>query len=229
MEASVRYRTRWTGLVLGLATTGALLAVGLAGCGGSAKATGGATPGGAPSGSQQQLQAYISCLNSHGVKIAAPSGRPTAFPSRSGGFPGFAGRSGRPTDRPTVRPSGGRSGFPGGGGGFGGGGGGGGFGGGIFGANGQPPAGVDPATWQAAQQACASVQPSFGGARGGRGGADSGANAAYLNCLRDHGAIPSSGPATSLNTADPAVAAALNTCAPLWPSGGPNPGSSPTG
>jgi hypothetical protein len=88
---------------------------------------------------------------------------------------------------------------------------------------------VDQATWQAAQQACASVQPSFGGgvARGGR--ADNGANAAYLNCLRDHGAVPSSGPATRLNTADPAVAAAVTACAPLRPSGGPNPASSPTG
>jgi hypothetical protein len=225
MEATVRYRTRMTGLVLGLATTGAVLALGLAGCGGSAKATTGATPGGAPSGGQQQLQAYVSCLNQHGVKITLPTGRPTAFPSRSG-FPGGGGRfTARPTVRPSgVRPSGARSGFPGGG--FGGGGGG--FGN-IFGANGQPPAGVDQATWQAAQQACASVQPSFGagGARGG-GRADNGANAAYLNCLRDHGAIPSSGPTTQFNTADPAVAAAMTACAPLKPTGGPNPGASST-
>ncbi|HEY2673629.1 MAG TPA: hypothetical protein VGJ07_25095 [Rugosimonospora sp.] len=206
-----------TGLVLGLATTGALLAVGLAGCGGGSKPTSGATPGGAPSGGQQQLQAYVSCLNQHGVNVTLPSGRPSGFPS------GF-NRSGRPTARPTVRPSGARSGFPGGG--FGGGGFGG--GGGIFGNGGQPPAGVSQATWQAAQQACASVQPSFGGGRGGAG-ADNGANAAYLNCLRDHGALPSSGPATRLNTADPSIASALKTCEPLRPSGGPNPASTPSG
>lgn len=210
-----------TGLVLGLATTGALLAAGLAGCGGGSKPAGGATPGGAPSGGQQ-LQAYVSCLNQHGVKINLPSGRPSGFPS------GF-NRSGRPTARPTVRPSGARSGFPRpGGGGFRGGAGGG-FFGGIFGNGGQPPAGVSQATWQAARQACASVAPSFGaGGRGGFGGRDNGANAAYLNCLRDHGAIPSSGPARQFNTADPAVASALKTCAPLRPTGGPNPAPSST-
>ena len=213
------YRTRMTGLVLGLAATGALLAAGLAGCGGSAKATTAATPASAPSG-QQQLQAYVSCLNQHGVKITLPSGRPSAFPSRSR-------PTARPTDRPTVRPSAGRSGFPGGG--FGGPGGFGGAGGlgGLFGNNGQAPAGVDQATWQAAQQACASTRPSLGaGGFGGRG--DNGANAAYLNCLRDHGVTASTGPGR-LNTADPAMAAAIKTCEPLRPTGAPNPASSPTG
>ncbi|GIH18247.1 hypothetical protein Raf01_64190 [Rugosimonospora africana] len=207
-----------TGLVLGLATTGALLAAGLAGCGGGSKPASGATPGGAPSGGQQQLQAYISCLNQHGVHITLPSGRPSGFPS------GF-NRSGRPTARPTVRPSGARSGFPRGGNGAGGGFGGG-FGG-IFGNGGQPPTGVSQATWEAAQQACASVEPSFGaGGRGGFRGGDNGANAAYLNCLREHGAVPSSGPVGRLNTADPAIAAAVKTCEPLRPTGQPNPGSS---
>jgi hypothetical protein len=197
-----------------LATTGALLAAGLAGCGGGSKPASGPTPSGAPSAGQQQLQAYVSCLNQHGVKISLPSGRPSAFPS------GF-NRSRRPTARPTARPTVRPSGFPGaGGGGFGGG-----FGG-IFGSGDQPPAGVSAATWQAAQQACASVRPSFGSGRGGFRGGDNGANAAYLNCLRDHGAIPSSGPAGRFDTADPAIASALKTCAPLRPSGGPNPAPS---
>jgi hypothetical protein len=196
------------GLVLGLATTGALIAAGLAGCGGSsAKANGGA-PSAAPSG-QQELQAYVTCLRQHGVTIDLPSGRPSAFPSRFGG-----------SGRPSARPSGDRSRAPGAG--FGGGGGGG-FGG-IFGNNGQPPAGVDQATWDAAQQACASVRPSFGA--GGGAARDNGAAAAYLNCLRDHGLVASGGP-NRLNTADPAAAAAIQACAPLRPSFGPAP--SPTG
>ncbi len=201
----MRYRTRVAGLVLGLATTGALLASGLAGCGGGSRAASGPTPGGAPGAGQQQLQAYVRCLDQHGVKISLPSGRPTAFPS------GFD-RSRRPPARPTVRPSGflsaGRGGF-----------------GGIFGNGGRPPAGVSQATWQAAQHACAPVRPSFGG-RGGFRGGDNGANAAYLNCLRDHGAIPPSGPVSRFDTADPAIDSALKTCAPLRPSGGPAPAAS---
>ena len=103
----------------------------------------------------------------------------------------------RPSDRPSgVRPSG--RGF----------GGGGGFGGG-FGPS--APPGVDQGTWDAAQQACASVRPSFG-QRGGGGSAFQ----AYRSCLRDHGVSPSNGP--DLNSADPAVAAAMATCAPLRPS-----------
>ncbi len=197
----MRYRTRMAGLVLGLATTGALIAAGLAGCGGSGAKANGAAPAAVPSG-QQALQAYVTCLRQHGVNIELPSGRPTAFPSRFGG-----------SGRPTARPSGDRSRGPGGnGGGF----------GGIFGNNGQPPAGVDQATWDAARQACASVRPSFGGGAG----RDNGATAAYLNCLRDHGLIPSGGP-NRLNTADPAAAAAMQACAPLRPSFGPAP--SPTG
>jgi len=100
----------------------------------------------------------------------------------------------RPSDRPSgVRPSG--RGF----------GGGGGFGGG-FGPS--APPGVDQGTWDAAQQACASVRPSFGQRGGGS------AFQAYRSCLRDHGVTASNGPEDS---ADPAVAAAMATCAPLRP------------
>lgn len=213
----VRVRTRMAGLVLGLATTGALLAAGIAGCGG---AKGTASPNsaasGAPTGVQQELQAYVTCLQQHGVTISLPSGRPSGFPS---GFRG--GASGRPTARPSTDRSRGT------GGGFGGGGGAG-FGGAgglgaIFGNNGQPPSGVDQATWTAAQQACASTRPSFGPGNGFGGGArgDNGANAAYLNCLRDHGVTASNGPGR-FNTADPAVASAMQACAPLRPTAAPS-------
>jgi len=212
----VRVRKRMAGLVLGLAVTGALLAAGLAGCGGGAKANtanNAAATGAASGGVQQELQAYVSCLRQHGVNIDLPSGRPDAFPSRARG-------SGRPTAFPSADRSRGA------GGGFGGGGGAGGFGA-IFGNNGQPPAGVDQATWDSAQQACASTRPSFGPGGGGAfGGRDNGANAAYLNCLRDHGLSASAGP-NRFNSADPAVAAAMQACAPLRPTGGPAP--SPTG
>jgi hypothetical protein len=186
-------RKRLVGLSLGLATAGVLLAAGLAGCGGSnATASSTPTPGATPSG-QQALAAYVSCLQQHGVNIQLPSGRPSGFPS------GF-----RPSDRPTARPTADRSPGAGGLGGF----------GGLLGNNGQPPAGVDQATWDAAQQACASVRPSLGA--GGRR-RDNGANAAYLNCLRDHGLTASAG-VGRLNTADPTIAAAIQACAPLRPS-----------
>ncbi len=190
------------GLVLGLTASGALIATALAGCGGS-----GAKPAADPQARASQgnaFAAYISCLDQHGVHLTVPSGfdrsgRPGVNPSRS-----------RSTDRPTVRPSADRSRFPGGfpGGGVPGGGvPGGGFGG-LIGSI--APSGVDQATWQAAQQACASVRPSFGG--GFRG--DNGANAAYRNCLQNHGVT---GPMTNLNTADSKIAAAVTACAPISP------------
>jgi hypothetical protein len=114
-----------------------------------------------------------------------------------------------PTARPSgarpsgVRPSGvrpsGRGGFPG-------------FGGAA-------PSGVDPSTWAAAQQACAGLRPSF--SPGAGRGANNGAQAAYRNCLRDHGVTASTGP-DALNTADPKVAAAMQACAPLRPSARPS-------
>jgi hypothetical protein len=119
---------------------------------------------------------------------------PTARPS------GVGASGVRPSARPSgVRPSD-RGGFPG-------------FGGAA-------PSGVDPSTWAAAQQACAGLRPSFGGGNG-RGG-NNGAQAAYRNCLRDHGVTASTGP-DALNTADPKVAAAIQACAPLRPSPRPSP------
>jgi hypothetical protein len=91
-------------------------------------------------------------------------------------------------------------------------------GGGGFGFGNQPPPGVDQATWQAAQQACASVRPSFGP----RAGGNNSAFAAYRNCLRDHGVTAPNDPAR-LSTVDPKVAAAMQACAPLRPTAAPSP------
>jgi hypothetical protein len=107
--------------------------------------------------------------------------------------------SGRPGGRPSGAPSGapapGASGRPGGGG------------------FGQKPAGVDDATWQKAQDACASVRPSGGPGGGGPGGGQGG-NPAYANCLSDHG-VPAG---TASNSTDPKVTAAQEACKALSPS-----------
>jgi hypothetical protein len=186
-------------LVLGLAASGALLVMAVTGCGGGSSKSTTNTANNATG--QTGMTAYLSCLSQHGVHITVPSGRPSGNPSRSRS-------TARPTDLPSGIPTARRSG------GFGGGG----FGGGGFGGLGTtPPSGVDAATWQAAQQACASVRPSSGAGQGQRG--DNGANAAYLNCLRDHG-LASARP-NQLNTADPTTAAAMTACAPLRPSASP--------
>jgi hypothetical protein len=137
-----------------------------------------------------------------GTANAAPSGGrggPQAFRayadclSQHGVTIPLPSRGARPSDRPSgVRPSGR------------------GFGGGFFGS--EPPPGVDQSTWDAAQKACASLRPSFGPRDGGGS-----AFRAYRNCLREHGVMASNGPG-DVNTADPKVAAALATCAPLRPS-----------
>jgi hypothetical protein len=136
------------------------------------------------------FQAYADCLRQHGVAVEVPTARPSGT---------------RPTDRPTARPSGVRPS---------------GRGGGFPGFGGAAPSGVDPSTWDAAQQACASLRPSLGGGNGGRGG-NNGAITAYRNCLRDHGVTASTGP-EALNTADPKVAAAMQACAPLRPTARPS-------
>jgi hypothetical protein len=169
-------------------------AVGLAMVGLAAGCGGGSGgPAAAPaSGAAGGYQAYVDCLRQHGVNIAVPSGRASGV---------------RPSGRPSgVRPSGDRSRGPG--------------GGGFPGFGGQPPSGVDQATWDAAQQACTSERPSFGG-----GGGNNGAFTAYRNCLSDHGVTMSAAPG-QLNSADPKVAAALSACAPLRPSGRPVPAPS---
>lgn len=151
---------------------------------------------GAPAGAS----AYLDCLREQGIDVSntMPSGRPNGLPSgRPTDFP-----SGRPTDFPSGAPGG-----PGGG-----------------GPGGFRPEGVDDATWQKAQEACASVRPTGGpggngpGA-GGPGGGKREADAAYRNCLADRGVNPQANP----NTTDPEVAEAMEACAVLRPNATPTP------
>jgi hypothetical protein len=185
----------------------------LAACGGGSPKAAASTSSPSASGANASIQAYISCLGKNGVTIA--------FPSRS------PGTGARPSGRPTgARPS--RSPGAGFGGGFtGGGGGGGAFGGGIFNDPSNPPTGVSATAWTSALAACKSLAPTFN--RGGAGGAAGGGAAyqAYLTCLKSHGVTASAAP-RSQSTADPKVAAAMKTCAPLRPTGRPTNAPSPT-
>ena len=173
---SSRRRTGALALLAGVVAAG--LAT-LAACGGGGSSR--ATPAASPTGVPAELVAYVSCLNQHGVTITLPSGGP-------GGFGGGNRPTARPTGefpsgRPTARPSG--SGFPGG------------FGGGFL----QKPAGVDQDTWDTAVAACSSLRPSFGGRGGPGGGGDNGTQAAYRNCLRDHGVTDAASPSAEAQAA----------------------------
>jgi hypothetical protein len=90
------------------------------------------------------------------------------------------------------------------------------------------PPGVDQATFNAAQQACANLRPTGGGG-GARGGA---AAAAYRSCLADHGVtVPSTssgGPPSSIDRNDPNFAAANQACRALLPNRGSSNSSSST-
>jgi hypothetical protein len=182
---------RWAGAAVALATAAAVLA----GCGDEQTGGSGATPAATD---------YASCLRANGIELpntgpdARPSGRPDGRPSGAPSF-GADGGSGGPggAGRPSGMPSG-RPGF--------------GFGGS------QAPDGVDQETWERAQKACEGLRPS--GGPGGPGGQDNGALTAYRNCLSDHG-VTVTGRIEDLDTSDPKVAAALQTCAPLRPSNGP--------
>ena len=161
-----------------------------AACGGGSGA--GAGNGGGAGEGNNALAAYTDCMKKNGVTITMPSGGPRARPSAGpGAFP-----SGAP------RPSGGagRGGFPGGG-------------------EAGRPEGVDDATWQKAQAACASLRPNFG--PGNRGGGGNGANQAYMTCLRDHGVTQGQ----AMGTSDPTVAKALEACKVLRPTASPTPTS----
>jgi len=170
---------------------GAVMAVAavlaVAGCGHSTNNAGPASPGDA------QTQ-YRDCLSRNGVTLPSFRPRPSGFPTV------------RPTDRPTVRPSGFPTVRPSGG-----------FGNGGFG-NGNFPQGVNASEFAKAQQACASLRPSgqpgfgnFGDRRPGDG-----RNAAYRNCLSEHGVTLQDGQQPDAN--DPKIAAALKTCEVLKPS-----------
>ncbi|WP_326556292.1 hypothetical protein [Micromonospora sp. NBC_01796] len=206
--AVLSWRARWT---LTAAAGSAALILATA-CGG-ADTSGQDAAAPASSGRPDAFAAYVGCLKQQGIDVPdnLPGGRPSARPrpdgsGRPSGFP--SGRPSRfPSGRPSGQPSPGASGWPGGnrgpGGGFG----------------GLRPSGVDDATWQKAQQACASTLPTGGpgrgqGARPGGGAAPGGA---YANCLTDHGVTL----APDLNTTDPKVTAALDACKVLSPAPSP--------
>ncbi|MEU8818394.1 hypothetical protein [Actinoplanes sp. NPDC048796] len=149
-------------------------------------------------GGNTAFTAYIECMSKNGVTIAMPSGGPREGAS---GFP-------RPDVSGFPRPSGSA--------------GAGGFRGGGFN---QKPDGVDDATWQKAQEACASVRPTGrpGGGQGnnGQGNNDQGSNgrnAAYQNCLKDNGVAD---PAT-LDPSNATVKKAMETCKVLAPAATPS-------
>ncbi len=86
------------------------------------------------------------------------------------------------------------------------------------------PIGVDKATFDAAQAACASLapqdRPSPGAGPGtGPGTIDATALAAFASCLSDHGVTLASGADAirQLDRTDPTVKAAMDICAPLLP------------
>jgi hypothetical protein len=181
-----------------------------AACGSDEATTDSSGTTGQNGGGNNAFQAYISCLSENGVTITMPSGgpggggiRPSGIPDgvRPSGAPGGGEPGAFPSGMP--RPSGsagqrGGGGFPGGGG---------------F----SKPEGVDDATWQKAQEACASVRPSMGVGRGGggngNGGGGRGANAAYENCLKENGVTDTANPDTS----DATVKKAVETCSVLKP------------
>jgi hypothetical protein len=148
----------------GLIVAAAAVAV-TAACGGSdGSDSTGTAQGQGQNGGTNAFAAYVQCLQQNGVSITMPS-----FGARNRPSGGFSrGPEGsRPSGMP--RPSG--SGFPRSGGGF------------PGGMGMQKPDNVDQATWDKAVAACAAQLPS--GRPGGN--RDNGANAAYRNCLRDHG------------------------------------------
>jgi hypothetical protein len=163
-----------------------------AACGGSGSGqAGGASP--APGNRASAFAAYASCLRNQGINVPdnLPTGRPSGQPRPF--------RSGRPSGTPSP----GASGRP----------------GGSVGRF--RPAGVDDATWQKAQDACRSVMPTGGsgrrGQRSAQPGGGQGMNAAYANCLADHGIQA----AAALQTADPKVVAALAACKAISPAPAP--------
>jgi hypothetical protein len=170
------------------------------------------------------------CASSGGTGSASASSQ--ASTSSSGGRGGAAMAAYRqclsqhgvtmPSGRPSARPSGGYGGGNGGGNG-------GGYGGGGFGFGGG--ASANP-TMAAAMQACASLRPKFnGGGKGGHGGFNSTAMAAFTSCMKDHGVtLPTKGGVRALNTADPKTSAAFNVCKVLIPArgAGASPSASPS-
>lgn len=173
----------------GLVLASLALLFGAAACGGGDADTAPANDGGDGQNSPggQGMNAYFECLQKNGVTITMPSGGP--------GGPGGQRPSGGPPSgepRPSGQPP---------------------QGGGPMGGK---PEGVDDATWEKAQEACASVQPSFGPGGGGNGG---GMSPAYRNCLEENGVTMGQGsPAPD----DAALEKARKACEALAPTPQPS-------
>jgi len=183
--------------IAGLLVASAALVLSVAACGGgSDTSASGSTAN--PGGRNSEFAAYTECLQKNGVTITMPSGAARMRPSDGAGRP-----SGNPSGMPRPSGSAGARG-------------GGGFGGGGF----TKPDNVSQDTWDKAEAACASVRPSFGPGQGNRGGGN-GANAAYRNCLQQHGVTLSEGAAP--NTTDPAFKKAEETCKVLRPTASATP------
>jgi hypothetical protein len=155
-----------------------------AACGGNSDSS--SSGGGQKPGGSGAFAAYAQCMQQNGVTVTMPSGRVRTRPSDGasrgpGGFP-----SGMPRPSGSAGPRGFRGGM------------------GMT-----KPDGVDDATWQKAQTACASLRPSGRGPGGGNG-----RNAAFRNCLKDHGVTDTGG---QLDRADATVKKALEACKVLRP------------
>jgi hypothetical protein len=185
--------------IAGLLIASAALVLSVAACGGksdsSSTSGNSANPG---NGGNTAFAAYTQCLAKNGVTITMPSGG--AF--RSGGARPSGGA--QPSGFPRPSGSAGTRG--------------GGFGGGGGGFN-QKPANVSQDVWDKAVAACASVRPSFGGG-GNRGGGGNGADAAYRNCLQQHGVTMTGG---KVDTTSSAYKTAEKTCSVLKPTASPTP------
>ncbi|MFC8850908.1 MULTISPECIES: hypothetical protein [unclassified Micromonospora] len=161
-----------------------------------------ATPAGDSGQSGQNgFAAYQECLRNNGVTLpsaGAGGARPSGAPT--------ARPSGGPTARPSARPDASA-------------------GAGRGGPGMGRPDGVDEATWEKAQEACASVRPSGGpdgdGGPGARpsgsgapnGGQGDGRSAAYRTCLSNRGVD-----LDSLDSGDTKTTEALAACAAVSPS-----------
>ena len=186
--------------IAGLVIASAALLFSVAACGGGSETPATGTDNQNGGGGNSAFAAYTECLSKNGVTITMPSGGARVRPS---GAPG-GGPSGQPRPSGSARAGGGMSGggMPGGGG---------------FGK----PEGVDDATWQKAQTACASVMPSGRPGGGGRGNGN-GMSPAYRNCLQDNGVTLGQGaPASS----DPAMQKAAEACKALAPTASAAPAS----
>jgi len=185
--------------VAGLLVASAALVLSVAACGGGSDSASdtAANPGG---GGNTAFAAYTECLQKNGVTITMPSGGARTRPSDGASRP-----SGNPSGLPRPSSSAG-AGMRGGGG----------FGGGGF----TKPENVSQDTWDKAVAACASVRPSFGPGQGGNRGGGDGANAAYRNCLQQHGVTMGNG---GLSSTDPTLLKAEETCKVLRPTASATP------